>query len=89
MTDTDFDSFEELDLYEEDNPFDSAFDLINNDISDSKIFNPHNKALRQGGFSSLDETYQKAKIEVLNKYNYYYKKILLPNISKKYGIKIG
>lgn len=84
----DFNSVEEEDLYYSDNPFDGAFNAIYNSIEDRDVFSPRNKSLRQGAFSSLEETYEKAKTAALEKFGAYYLNVLKPNISSKYGVNI-
>lgn len=89
MNTPDFESVEQEDLYWDDNPFDSAFNSIYNSIDDEVVFSPHNKMTRQGGFSSLVQTYEKARTAGLQAFENYYTTILKPRILKKYGIKIN
>lgn len=88
IAEPDFQTIEHEDIYYDDNPLDSAFDAVYNSVDDRDVFNPHNKPLRQGGYSSLEETYEKARIEALSVFNNYYIKNVKPNILRKYGIKI-
>ena len=82
---------EEEDAYCADsNPFDEALDDITEEnIKDYNVFSPHNKMNQQGGYASLSETYQKAKIEALNEFEKEYNTHIKPRILKKYGIKMG
>lgn len=88
IAEPDFQSIEHEDIYYDDNPLDNAFDEIYNSVDDRDVFNPHNKVLRQGGYSSLEETYEGARVKALESFNNYYIKIVKPNILRKYGIKI-
>ena len=56
---------------------------------DYNIFSPHNKQNQQGGYASLIETFEKAKIEALNEFEKEYAIRIKPHILKKYGIKMG
>ena len=58
-------------------------------MKDYNVFSPHNKMNQQGGYASLSETYQKAKIEALNEFEKEYNTHIKPRILKKYGIKMG
>lgn len=81
---------EENAYYADSNPFDEALDDITEEnVKDYNVFSPHNKMNQQGGYASLSETYQKAKIEVLNEFEKEYNTHIKPRILKKYGIKMG
>ena len=82
---------EEEDVYYADsNPFDEALDDITEEnMKDYNVFSPHNKMNQQGGYASLSETYQKARIEALNEFEKEYNTHIKPCILKKYGIKMG
>ena len=81
---------EEDAYYADSNPFDEALDDITEEnMKDYNVFSPHNKMNQQGGYASLSETYQKAKIEVLNEFEKEYNTHIKPRILKKYGIKMG
>lgn len=81
---------EEDAYYADSNPFDEALDDITEEnIKDYNVFSPHNKMNQQGGYASLSETYQKAKIEALNEFEKEYNTHIKPRILKKYGIKMG
>ena len=57
-------------------------------IQDNVIFSTHNKALQQGAYASIQNTYAEAKSKAIEEfYNEYYTKIV-PLINKKYGIDI-
>ena len=81
---------EEDAYYADSNPFDEALDDITEEnMKDYNVFSPHNKMNQQGGYASLSETYQKAKIEALNEFEKEYNTHIKPRILKKYGIKMG
>lgn len=81
---------EEDAYYADSNPFDEALnDITEENVKDYNVFSPHNKMNQQGGYASLSETYQKAKIEVLNEFEKEYNTHIKPRILKKYGIKMG
>ena len=81
---------EEDAYYADSNPFDEALDDITEEnIKDYNVFSPHNKMNQQGGYASLSETYQKAKMEALNEFEKEYNTHIKPRILKKYGIKMG
>lgn len=81
---------EENAYYADSNPFDEALDDITEEnIKDYNVFSPYNKMNQQGGYASLSETYQKAKIEALNEFEKEYNTHIKPRILKKYGIKMG
>ena len=81
---------EEDAYYADSNPFDEALDDITEEnIKDYNVFSPHNKMNQQGGYASLSETYQKARIEALNEFEKEYNTHIKPRILKKYGIKMG
>ena len=81
---------EEDAYYADSNPFDEALDDITEEnMKDYNVFSPHNKMNQQGGYASLSETYQKARIEALNEFEKEYNTHIKPRILKKYGIKMG
>ena len=81
---------EEDAYYADSNPFDEASDDITEEnMKDYNVFSPHNKMNQQGGYASLSETYQKARIEALNEFEKEYNTHIKPRILKKYGIKMG
>ena len=81
---------EEDAYYADSNPFDEALDDITEEnMKDYNVFSPHNKMNQQGGYASLSETYQKARIEALNEFEKEYNTHIKPCILKKYGIKMG
>ena len=81
---------EEDAYYADSNPFDEALDNITEEnMKDYNVFSPHNKINQQGGYASLSETYQKARIEALNEFEKEYNTHIKPRILKKYGIKMG
>ena len=81
---------EEDAYYADSNPFDEALDDITEEnMKDYNVFSPHNKINQQGGYASLSETYQKARIEALNEFEKEYNTHIKPRILKKYGIKMG
>ena len=81
---------EEDAYYADSNPFDEALDNITEEnMKDYNVFSPHNKMNQQGGYASLSETYQKARIEALNEFEKEYNTHIKPRILKKYGIKMG
>ena len=81
---------EEDAYYADSNPFDEALDDITEEnMKDYNVFSPHNKMNQQGGYASLSETYQKARIEALNEFEKEYNTRIKPRILKKYGIKMG
>ena len=81
---------EEDAYYADSNPFDEALDDITEEnMKDYNVFSPHNKMNQQGGYASLSETYQKARIEALNEFEKEYNTHIKPSILKKYGIKMG
>ena len=81
---------EEDAYYADSNPFDEALDDITEEnMKDYDVFSPHNKMNQQGGYASLSETYQKARIEALNEFEKEYNTHIKPRILKKYGIKMG
>ena len=81
---------EEDAYYADSNPFDEALDDITEEnMKDYNVFSPHNKMNQQGGYASLSETYQKARIEALNEFEKEYNAHIKPRILKKYGIKMG
>ena len=81
---------EEDAYYADSNPFDEALDDITEEnMKDYNVFSPHNKMNQQGGYASLSETYQKARIEALNEFEKEYNTYIKPRILKKYGIKMG
>lgn len=91
LEDPEFYTQEEEDAYIADsNPFDEALDDITEENTmDYNIFNSHNKQNQQGGYASLSETFEKAKIEALNEFEKEYVINIKPRILKKYGIKMG
>lgn len=89
MDNYEFDTIEEEDTFYEDNAWDEAWnDLDSNLISDNEVFNPHNKMLQQGGYTNLDETYQKAINNALQAFYNRYNSYIKPMLVKKYGIKL-
>ena len=81
---------EEDAYYADSNPFDEALDDITEEnMKDYNVFSPHNKMNQQGGYASLSETYQKARIEALNEFEKEYNTHIKLRILKKYGIKMG
>ena len=81
---------EEDAYYADSNPFDEALDDITEEnMKDYNVFSPYNKTNQQGGYASLSETYQKARIEALNEFEKEYNTHIKPRILKKYGIKMG
>lgn len=81
---------EEDAYYADSNPFDEALDDITEEnMKDYNVFSPLNKMNQQGGYASLSETYQKARIEALNEFEKEYNTHIKPRILKKYGIKMG
>lgn len=86
----------ELDIMEEDgelteyeSPYDIAIDEIGvNHLDNDKIFSPINKSQRQGGFKSIDATYNKAKIQALQNFLAEYNRYLKPKLAKEYNIKL-
>ena len=80
---------EEDAYYADSNPFDEALDDITEEnMKDYNVFSPHNKMNQQGGYASLSETYQKARIEALNEFEKEYNTHIKPCILKKNGIKM-
>ena len=89
MDNYEFETIEEEDTFYEDNAWDEAWnDLDSNLISDNEVFNPHNKMLQQGGYTNLDETYQKAINNALQAFYNRYNSYIKPMLVKKYGIKL-
>ena len=81
---------EEDAYYADSNPFDEALDDITEEnMKDYNVFSPHNKMNQQGGYASLSETYQKARIEALNEFEKEYNTHIKPSKIEKYGIKMG
>ena len=74
-------------ITEYDDPYDVMLEELNtNNIKNNKIFSPINKALRQGGFRSLDDVIVEAKIEAMQSFLYEYKNQIRPKIMSKYGV---
>lgn len=90
LEDPEFYSLDEYNSYEDDDdPFSDAFNEISSEnIKNYKIFQPYNRINRQGGYASLEETYQKAKNDALDKFEKEYITHIKPRIIKKYGLKI-
>ena len=89
MGQEEFDTIEDEDMFYEDNAWDEAWnDVEANLINDDEIFSPHNKLLQQGGYSNLDETYQKAVNSALRAFYDRYNSYIKPMLIKKYGIKL-
>ena len=89
MGQEEFDTIEDEDMFYEDNAWDEAWNEVESNIfNDDEVFSPHNKMLQQGGYSNLDETYQKAINSALKAFYDRYNSYIKPMLIKKYGIKL-
>lgn len=89
MGQEEFDTIEDEDMFYEDNAWDEVWnDVETNLTNDDEVFSPHNKMLQQGGYSNLDETYQKAVNSALRAFYDRYNTYIKPTLIKKYGIKL-
>lgn len=57
-------------------------------IEERNIFNPHNKIYQQGAYSSISNTYARAKTKAIEDFYNEYIHTIRPAINKKYGLDI-
>lgn len=77
-------------ILEDSNAYEDAIeDLTEENYMDYKIFIPHNKMNRQGGYTPLNQVYNIAYSRTLKQFQEELEKNIKPKIYKKYKIKMG
>lgn len=84
----DIDNLETLDNLENDKDMGEYEDYSTQNNTKSN-FSFYNKINRQGAFANLQDTYKNAHIEANKAFNQRLQTMIIPNLYKKYGIKIG